>query len=181
MKKYWISSLLILAVSALWIILSAPDPGDVADWRAAAPAVGFAAPEFELLAADGEPIRLSELHGKPVVLNFWASWCAPCRAEMPALQTIAGRYEDKGLVVVGVNATATDSVTKAVEFASLNGVGFPIVFDHNNAVNAEYLVRSLPTTFFITPDGTIDDIVIGGPMSEALLQTRVERLLNRNP
>jgi peroxiredoxin len=177
MKKWWLFTFLILTISAAWIFFSAPDSDEIQTWQTTAPAVGFSAPNFELTTAKADRLRLSEQIGAPVVINFWASWCGPCRAEMPALQATYERYAEKGLVIVGVNATATDSVAKATEFAALNGVNFPIVFDHENAVNTAYQVRSLPTTFFINAEGVIEEIVIGGPLSEALLQTRIEALL----
>lgn len=177
MKSWWWFSGFLLLISAAWIILSAPDPSTADEWQASAPAIGFVAPDFVLTNSLGEEIQLSELRGAPVVINFWASWCAPCRAEMPAIQEIADRYQDQGLTVLGINATAGDSFTKAVDFIAINRLKFPILFDYDNTVNSAYQVRSLPTTFFVDAEGMIDDIVIGGPMSEALLQTRIEKLI----
>lgn len=176
MTKWWFLSIFILLIGAFWIVFTAPDASQINDWQASAPAVGFTAPDFTLTTALGEQIQLSELRGEPVVINFWASWCGPCRAEMPALQAVSERYQANGLTILGVNATAGDSVAKAIDFVALNGLTFPILFDHENSVNAVYRVRSLPTTFFVDADGRIDDIVVGGPMSEALLQTRIDQL-----
>ena len=140
--------------------------------------VGTAAPDFELLQRDGTPIRLSDLQGKVVVINFWASWCPPCRDEMPALQAIAQEYADQGLVVLGVNTTYTDSREDALEFIDTLGLTFPILFDETGEVTEKaYGVFGLPVTFWIKPDGTIHLIKVGpsdhdemAELAELLLQ-----------
>lgn len=179
-KSWWFFSFLILTVGAVWIVISAPDMDELQSWQAAAPVVGMQAPDFQLLSNSGEDLLLSDFQDKAIILNFWASWCPPCRSEMPAMQQIYEKYQAQGLIIIAVNATNSDSIDKANEFAQENSLEFPIVYDLDGAVNHAYQVGSLPTTFFITPTGIIDDIVIGGPMSEALLSTRAEKILGDN-
>jgi peroxiredoxin len=141
------------------------------------PQVGFQAPDFELENSTGETIRLSELRGRPVLVNVWASWCPPCRAEMPAMQTVYQQYQDQGFIVLAVNATDQDDRQDALDFAQEWQLSFPILFDTQGQVSRQYQVRSLPTSFFIDPQGVIREVVVGGPMAEALLRIRVEQLL----
>jgi peroxiredoxin len=169
-------TLLIVAVllaGALWIWISRP-AADGANGELSAPRPGFLAPDFSLQNAEGQTVTLSELRGQPVVINFWASWCPPCRAEMPALERID--QETPGLALLAVNATSQDSREQALAFMDENGLGLPVLFDRDGEVARRYEVRSLPTTFFIDATGVIQEVVIGGPLAEALLRLRIERL-----
>jgi len=96
---------------------------------------------------------------------------------MPALQSVYQKYKDHGLIVLAVNTTYQDSIDKVSTFVSDNNLTFPILLDGTSQSSTDYQIRSLPTTFFIDKDGIIQDMVLGGPMSEALLNIRVERLL----
>ncbi len=142
------------------------------------PQVGFTAPGFTLDSLAGQPITLSALRGKVVVLNLWASWCPPCRAEMPALNAVYEKFRDQGLIVLGVNTTYQDDETSARAAIHDWGVTFPSVFDRDSATSRQYRVQAMPTTFFIGRDGVIRDIVFGGPMSEALISSKIEQLMN---
>ncbi len=110
-------------------------------------------------------------------MNFWATWCPPCRAEMPAMQRVFRDYEDRGLIVLAVNSINQNSLNAVGEFIEQYGLTFPILLDDQGVVANEYQIRSLPTTFFIDSKGVIREIVIGGPMSEALLRSRIENML----
>jgi cytochrome c biogenesis protein CcmG/thiol:disulfide interchange protein DsbE len=112
-----------------------------------------------------------------VLINIWTSWCPPCRAEMPALQQVYEAYRDQGFEILAVNATNQDSQQDAVGFAQELGLTFPILLDSTGEVSNLYQLRSLPTSFFVDSRGIIHEVVIGGPMSEALLRTRVQQLL----
>jgi len=112
-----------------------------------------------------------------VVLNIWASWCTPCRAEMPAMQRIFEEKESQGLIVLAVNASDQDDQASAINFANEIRLTFPIVFDETGEISRKYQVRALPTSFFIDQAGVIQKVVIGGPISEALLKIEVEKLL----
>ena len=128
---------------------------------------------------DGEIIQLSELRGRPVMVNIWASWCMPCRAEMPALERAYQDYHAQGFEILAVNSTIQDSPQNAANFASEYGLTFKILFDDQGEVTRQYQVQALPSTFFIDEKGIINEVVVGGPMSEALLRTRVENLLKQ--
>ncbi len=180
--KYWnLFSAIVLLLGAAWIWLSAAPPGSTSNGAIPAPRQGFLAPDFELQSASGETIRLSDLRGRPVLVNIWASWCPPCRAEMPAMQTVYEAYRQEGFLILAVNATNQDSRQEALAFAQEYGLTFPILFDETGSVTQAYLATALPTSLFIDPDGVIQEVVIGGPMSEALLRTRVQKLFEAQP
>lgn len=131
-----------------------------------APAIGHPAPDFTLTTLEGQEVNLSELRGQPLVLNFWATWCGPCRAEMPELQRLHDRLGPGGLVVLGINQDEPDQAIAA--FRQELGVSFPTVIDRRMGVSREYAVNSIPTTFFVDRQGVIRDRFIG-PMSDAVL------------
>jgi peroxiredoxin len=170
----------LLLSGAAWTWLSRSDPTQVTGGAIPAPRQGFQAPDFSLPDATGQAVRLSELRGRPVLLNVWASWCGPCQAEMPAMQRLYQDYRSRGFEILAVNATAQDDRQQALGFVQELGLSFPILFDEQNQVSNLYQVQSLPTTFFIDSRGMIQEVVIGGPMSEALLRVRVEQLLEAN-
>ncbi len=163
-------------LAAAWVWLTRTPAEELYQGRLPAPLEGFPAPEIVLPTLDGGEARLSDLRGKSVILNFWATWCPPCRLEMPALQRVYDDYQGR-VVVVGVNLIMSERSPEAVRaFLEEIGVSFPIWLDVQNQASDAYRVTSLPTTFFIDPQGTICEVVIGGPMAEALLRTRVQRL-----
>jgi cytochrome c biogenesis protein CcmG/thiol:disulfide interchange protein DsbE len=178
-RRWSLVSISILAVGALWIWLSMVPPGSMTQGVIPAPQEGFYAPEFELTTLNGEEVALSDLRGKAVLVNFWATWCPPCRTEMPAMQRVYDDYSRGEFVVLAVNTTYQDRSADVVDFVAEQGLKFPILLDNTGAVSNRYQIRSMPTSFFIDPDGLISEIVIGGPMSEALLRTRVDRLLEQ--
>ncbi len=182
LPKYWtLISIAVLLLAAGWIAFTARTAPQGTQGRIPAPQPGFLAPDFTLATLDGGSLRLSELRGKPVLLNFWASWCAPCKAEMPAMQRVYAEYRDAGLTILAVNATHQDTLSAAGAFAADRGLTFPILTDVDGSTGALYKVRALPTTFFIDADGNIVDMIIGGPMSEALLRAEVQDLLDEVP
>jgi len=167
-----------LVIGAGWIFLSRVENPIGGSSASPNPQVGFTAPGFTLDSLTGESITLSDLQGQVVVLNHWASWCGPCRAEMPAMNAVYERFRDQGLVVLGVNTTFQDDEAKARTAIQEWGLTFPIVFDRDGAASRQYRVQAMPTTFFIGRDGVIRDIVFGGPMSEALIASKIEKLMS---
>lgn len=172
---------LILALSAGWVWVSAAPEGSTTVGEIPAPQVGFLAPDFTLHSLNGETIHLADLRGQPVLINLWASWCPPCRAEMPAMQAVYESYQAQGFVILAVNATHQDTAASAAAFVAKNNLTFPILLDVDGQVSEAYQLRSLPTSFFVDSSGIIQEVVIGGPMAEALLRTRVETLLEEAP
>lgn len=120
---------------------------------ASATAVGGLAPDFALADLDGNPLHLSELRGRPVVLNFWASWCGPCVEEFPLLRDAAERHAADGLVVIGI--VYQDRSEAARDFMARNGAFWPAAMDPGERVATAYGILGPPETFFIGRDGTI--------------------------
>lgn len=139
------------------------------------PQIGYTAPTFSLTGTDGKIYDLKKLRGKPVVLNFWASWCGPCRDEAPSFVKLNKQFGDR-LQIIAVNLTATDSVQSAREFAQNNGFTFPVVFDADGKVGASYEIRPIPATYFVDRNGIIKDGVLGS-LSWDDLETRSLTLL----
>ena len=137
-------------------------------------AIGEPAPNFILPTLTGEPINSTDFRGQTLVLNFWASWCPPCRAEMPELQALAEERQAAGdLVVLGVDFLAEDTVEAAASFVDEFQLTFPVVTGMpDGSVAARYGVRGLPATFFIDRDGILRKINLG-PVFGNLLQDGV--------
>ena len=126
-----------------------------------APRVGNMAPDFQLPDLEGRTVSLSDFHGMPVLLNFWATWCGPCRAEMPFIQDVFEdkKFSEKGLVILAVNLG--ESRSKVEQFMETYGLSFEVLLDTSQDVGQAYNIRGIPTTFFIDKDGIIKDIKIG--------------------
>jgi cytochrome c biogenesis protein CcmG/thiol:disulfide interchange protein DsbE len=169
--------IVILLAGLIWIFFSADKTNSATAGHIPAPQKGFLAPEFQLSTTDGQSIALNDYRGKGVLLNLWATWCPPCRAEMPTIEKMYQEYQSQGLVVLGVNATNQDDPTAVSPFVKQYNITFPIVLDVRGEASYLYELRSLPTSFFIGRDGIIKEVVIGGPMSEALLRTNIEEII----
>lgn len=174
----WMTWALVLGL--FWTLVSRVSPDQPRAQAGSAAKEGFAAPDFTLDLLNGGTVSLSELRGKVVLINFWTSWCPPCRLEMPAIEKTYRSYKEIGFVVIGVNLTAQDSEQAAANFAKEIGVTFPIALDRDNTIGNLYRVTALPTSFFIDRNGVIRSVVVGGPMSEALIQSKVEELLRED-
>jgi len=111
------------------------------------------APDFTLKSRGGANIKLSELRGQVVMINFWASWCGPCRQEMPLLEQIYQHYQPMGFTLLGINveedSAAADKVLKEIP------VSFPVLYDNRNRVSESYQVRAMPSTILIDRDGQV--------------------------
>lgn len=174
-SKYWIYiSIAVLLLGAGWIWASR-DAGTAQ--LEEAPQNGFMAPDFTLETFEGEEITLADLRGKAIMINFWASWCPPCRAEMPSMEKVYQEYQDQGFVVLAINATHQDAFSDAALFVETSGFSFPVLADTTGSVSQSYQLRSLPTSLFVDKEGVIQEIVYGGPIPEADIQARVESLL----
>ena len=133
--------------------------------------VGSLAPDFLLATLDGGELRLSDLRGKAVIVNLWATWCAPCRKEMPQFVAAYDRYKDEGLEVVAVNVQESPSIIRP--FADDFGMKFPVVLDKRGSVSDSYRLIGLPMTYFIDREGVIRS-VFQGPFLEQLRGTQVQ-------
>jgi peroxiredoxin len=172
-------SVLILLIGLVWIGITAVYFEVPSNGQIPAPKEGFLAPDINLQGIDGATYQLSDLRGKAVIVNLWTSWCPPCKAEMPAMQKVFDTFKDQGFVILAVNATHQDTAAKAAQFAEDYDLSFPILLDFNGGVTTAYQIHSFPTSFFIDAEGLVKEIIIGGPITEALLQTRVKALLDK--
>ncbi|MGB2693663.1 MAG: TlpA disulfide reductase family protein [Dehalococcoidia bacterium] len=140
--------------------------------------VGRAWPDFLLERLTGGTLRLSDLQGQPVVLNFWASWCPPCRLEMPELVDAYEQYRADGLVVVAVNLQESESEMRT--FLDEFGVAFPVVVDRSGQVAGVWRlggpIEGIPTSYFIDKAGVIRDFFYG-PMTQKALADRLAKIL----
>lgn len=127
--------------------------------------VGEAAPDITLQTLEGHTVSLSELKGKKVFINFWATWCPPCREEMPEMQKFHEKFGDE-VEILAVNGTAGEkSVEEVQEYVRKGGYTFPILLDRKLTWTHAYQVISIPTTYFIGTDGVIQQPRKVGPMS----------------
>ncbi len=141
------------------------------------PLLGRRAPDFTLRTLDGSrTVRLADLRGQVVIVNFWASWCAACREEHPALQDAWERYRDQGVVLVGIDFQ--DQRQPALDFMREMGGDWPVVEDPGGRTALDYGVAGVPETFFIGRDGVIRFKQIG-PSSYELLTDQIQRLLDQ--
>jgi len=137
------------ALAALLLLTAAP-----------ARAGDMTAPAFSVKALDGHALHLADLHNHPVVMDFWATWCAPCRASMPHLNDVQARYGPKGLMVIGMSVDETGPAPVR-RFASQAGVKFTMAMANDEILDAYGPIRSIPTTFFISRKGEIVRRVVG--------------------
>ncbi len=139
-------------------------------------AVGETVPNFSLPDLDGQCVRLSRFRGQPLIVNFWASWCHPCRVEFPLLEAARSRYADDGVEVLGI--IHDDIESDARGFAEEQGAEWPLLFDEDDTVSNLFGVTQIPQTFFISPDGTLVSHVYG-LTSPRDLNAEIKRLLKR--
>lgn len=143
-----------------------------------APLAGHPAPEFTLMDIDGSPVTLGNLRGQVVLINVWATWCPPCRAEMPAIQQAYERFRDQGFVVLAINQQ--EDATSVAAFMHEQRLTFPALLDYDARVSAAYQVRVLPSSFFIDRRGVIR-AVYRGPMSRGMIEGTIEQLVAEAP
>ena len=141
---------------------------DVTPWPA-----GRAVPALQAIDLQGRPWQLAQLRGKAVLINFWASWCAPCQAEMPSLQTLAELHGPDALVVLAVNFK--ESAPVARRFVQRTGFGLPVLLDPQGALARQWGVKVFPTTVLVGADGQVRSLVRGeldwtGQQAEALIK-----------
>ena len=126
-----------------------------------APKEGFLAPQFALNDLSGNLVRLGDFKGKVVLLNFWASWCAPCRREIPSLERLYEMRKDRGFEIVAVNSERA-SASQIASFADANRMSFPILLNPQGDVSGNYWVRAIPTSFLLDKKGVIRWKIVGG-------------------
>ena len=138
------------------------------------PRVGHPAPDFTLYDLNGDQLTLSDLRGQVVVVNFWATWCMPCRVEMPEFEIVHNRWKGQGVAILGVNVFEEPSrVSGAAEDM---GITFPVLLDGEGEVAQAYELLGYPTTYLIDRDGIIRGVQIG-QITGAALETGIKRVL----
>ncbi|HVQ75368.1 MAG TPA: TlpA disulfide reductase family protein [Candidatus Binatia bacterium] len=157
----WIALLLVLLGGAFGLSgpgAAAPaEPGRALDLIT--PRRAQMAPDFEISTVDRGTIRLSDLRGKVVFVNFWATWCDPCKEEMPAMERLYRRFRDRGLVVVAVSVDTQAS--RVAPFVKERGFTFPVGLDSRMVVANLYTVRAVPSTFIVARDGRLTSLAMG--------------------
>ncbi len=138
-----------------------------------APEVGRLAPDFTLADLEGNQVTLSDFRGKTVFINFWATWCPPCRAEMPEIEAIHQEYKDKGVVVIGVDILVSEILkgydeNDVRQFVQQGGYNWTFVLDTTGEVTESYNITAIPTSFFIDREGVIRAVNIGAMTKRAM-------------
>ncbi len=143
----------------------------------AAQTVGDTAPAFTLKTLDGNAVSLSDFKGHPVLINFWATWCPPCRDEMPVMVAAHRAHGDSGLIILAVNGRDQETSTRAVRrFVAEFQISFPVLLDEHGNVRKRYKLRGLPTSVFIGADGLVRGLIIG-PFTPTAFETHLAEIL----
>jgi len=130
---------------------------------------GKAAPAFTLVDLGGKKVSLADFKGKPVVVNFWATWCGPCQLEMPWFEEFSGKYKPQGLVVLGVDQDETDTPKDTVAAAAKKlGVSYPILLPNKTVAKDYALADYLPETFYVNKDGIVVEHSVGAPSKDQM-------------
>lgn len=137
------------------------------------PQIGQPAPDFSFTMPDGSVAKLSDYRGQKVILNFWASWCPPCKAEMPDIQRVYDAHKSDGVVVLAINSK--EDLATVQQFISTMGVSFTVITNESGDISQQYGALGLPTTFFINSDGTVNNLR-KGIMDEAFILEQLGQL-----
>lgn len=137
--------------------------------------IGSIAPDFETITDTGQPIRLSDLRGQIVLVNFWATWCGPCRIEMPEFETVYNAQRDNGFTILAVNNAEPVAAVQSFR-EEIGGLSFPIAMDENGAIQNQYNIFSYPSTFLLDADGVIIERHFG-PLTAEQIQEMVTSAL----
>ncbi|MBQ9045405.1 MAG: TlpA family protein disulfide reductase [Oscillospiraceae bacterium] len=144
----------------------------------AEPAAADLAPDFEVLDGEGNTVRLSDFRGRPVVINFWATWCPPCRSELPAFDSLYAEYGDRiDFLMVDLTDGERETVSGVRDFVAEEGYAFPVYYDTAYSAAEAYQLYSIPVTVLIRPDGTVFTQQIGA-MNEHAIRSYLNDLLS---
>jgi peroxiredoxin len=169
MKKWIVITVLISLVGFGWYDYATKPTNSLKDNPASQLPIGIneqnIAPNFTLKTLDGQTVKLSDFRGKKVILNFWATWCPPCRAEIPDMQQFYEKHKAEGIEILAVNATETEKSAENIKkFAETYEMTFPILLDEKSNVAHTFQAQTIPTSYIIDTDGVIQKRMIG-PMS----------------
>ena len=163
--------MVILALALFTLLLQGCDTGPASSGRAE---LGNSAPDFTLPDLDGNTVRLSDFRGKVVFLNFWATWCPPCRAEMPDIEKVHQKYKDQDVVVLGIDLRENASTVRA--FVEGGGYTWAFLLDTTGEVGSMYRVSAIPTSYFVDKKGVIRAVAIGG-MTGATMEAKLAQAM----
>ena len=136
---------------------------------------GDSAPNFKLKDLDGQTVSLSDLRGKPVLINFWATWCYWCSIEMPYLEQIYREWSDNGLVLLAINVGESASTVR--RYIQSNNLSIPVLLDTRRVVDQKYNITGYPTTFFIDKDGIIQRKVVGAFSDKESIEQHLNKII----
>jgi peroxiredoxin len=156
-----IGLMLIVGPTFLASVPAKPKPALQSGMQSGMPKEGEPIPNFELPTLDGRKVRLSDLRGSPVLINFWATWCAPCKQEMPLIVEQYNWNRGEGLRVLAIDTLANDNVEDMRAFVKQFNMNFDVLVDETDAIAGGWEVMGLPTTFFVRPDGIIAKVHVG--------------------
>lgn len=166
-------TLIVLLLGAVGIMYTVVQSGKTS--KPSSPVAGMSAPVFTISNLEGQRVNLKELRGKVVLVNFWGSWCAPCRDEMPEIEKAYQQYKDQGFTVLAINIG--ESRVTAKGFADRLGLTFPILLDSDRHVTSDlYNIGPIPTSYFIDKNGIISS-TFTGPMTLSYITTKIQTLL----
>ncbi len=173
MKNWrWLTSIVVILIM---VVLIGATGVIMAKKHTTSPEVGFIAPNFTLTTMQGKKLTLSQFRGKPVYINFFASWCPPCQFETPDVEKMYKQYGHK-ITFIGVNLTFNDSVPKLKQFVKKYGVTYPVMLDSKGSVTQMYNVMAIPTSIFVEPNGVIQTRYEGAMIAQQM-QTYFTKLL----
>lgn len=165
-------------------IAAFPSPANAADALLNMPSalegslqIGSAAPDILVQTLDAGTLQLSDFHGKPIMVNFWATWCGPCTAEMKNIEAVFQKHQNQDFVILGVNQGEGSETIKG--YGEIWKLHFPLLRDDGDNASRTYNIRALPTTIFVDAQGKIHEIHVGGPMTVDFIETRVNELLGK--
>jgi len=174
-SRVWLVVMVVLVLSAgLPVVSGCSTESAPNDTLAPAPIIGREAPDFTLEDLDGNSVRLNDLRGKVVFLNFWATWCPPCRAEMPDIETVYQEYKDQDIVFLGIDIQQEPGIVR--DFIELGGYNWQMLLDKTGKVATSYNVRAIPTSYFVDKEGIISGVAVGG-MTRSAIETKLTEAL----
>lgn len=156
-----IGLMLIAGPAFLSSLPAAPKPALQSGMQSGMPQEGQPIPDFDLPTLDGRRVRLSELRGSPVLINFWATWCAPCKQEMPLIVEQYNWNKGRGLRVLAIDTLVNDNLEDMRAFVKRFNMNFDVLVDETDAIAGGWEVMGLPTTFFVKPDGIVAKVHVG--------------------
>ena len=175
-RKIIIFAIMVVIVSGLLVLARFQGKFPAGRNRNAAAAVnGSSAPDFILTDLQGHTVKLSDLRGKAVVLNFWATWCPPCKEEIPWFVDLQKRYGSQGLQVIGISMDDGDQ-KEVAKFAAENGMNYPVLIGKETVAQQYGGIDYLPTTFYIDRNGVVVTRVFGEP-ARGELEQNVKRVI----